>query len=395
MVSRAKVLKHTIPVIIAAIGIAISCSAQNRFYVNPSANGQNNGTSWPNAFTDLQTARTAAQPGDEVWVAAGTYYPTGGIDRSISFEPPSGVQLFGGFSGNETALNQRDWATHVTILSGDIGISGDSTDNSLTVVYLFQSNSSTIFDGFTICFGVADDLSAAGSSRDRSICGGGLYIEAGNWDAFPNVLNCRFWRNAAHTFGGGVMVNGESDAGVVPRFSNCRFDENLSLGNGGGLARFGGSWAERGVDFERCAFADNRAQLGAGLYFSDTQGPNRVSLKGCSFERNRASLKGGGTYFQTGKSGKSGLYIQNCDFKANYAKEGAAIDIFTNGNDFDGEAIIDSCLFLKNASSIGGITSSIIYADQFGTPQTLVKLSNSRLEGNNSASHIAFFSWLY
>jgi len=242
---------------------------------------------------------------------------------------------------------------------------------------------------------VADDLSAAGSSRDRSICGGGLYIEAGNWDAFPNVLNCRFWRNAAHTFGGGVMVNGESDAGVVPRFSNCRFDENLSLGNGGGLALFGGSWAERGVDFERCAFADNRAQLGADLYFSDTQGPNRVSLKGCSFERNRASLKGGGTYFQTGKSGKSGLYIQNCDFKANYAKEGAAIDIFTNGNDFDGEAIIDSCLFLKNASSIGGITSSIIYADQFGTPQTLVKLSNSRLEGNNSASHIAFFSWLY
>jgi len=380
---------------IALLGIAIILPAQNRIYVHHAANGANNGQTWSDAFSDLQTALLAAQGGDEVWVSEGTYYPTNGTDRSVSFEPKSGVQLYGGFEGNETTLGQRDWAAHVTYLSGDIGIPGDSTDNSLNIVYLFQSDSNTVLDGFAVCFGLADNLPGANSSRDRAICGAGLYIEAGNWDAFPNIQNCRFMQNTANSFGGGVMVNGATAAGVAPRFVNCRFEENRSLGSGGGLARFGGSWAERGKEFEGCAFSQNRAAVhGGGLHYSDTQGSNTVEIYACSFEGNRAANRGGGAYFLAGKAGKSGLYIQNCGFEANIALEGAAIDIFTNGNDFDGEAVIDSCVFLKNISPSGGNAPSIIYSDQFGTPQTLVKLSNSKLEANRSHRDIVFFGWL-
>ena len=369
-------------------------NAQSRLYVNVSAAGGNNGQSWNDAFSDLQTALQTAQTGDEVWVASGTYYPTSTTDRNISFEPKSGVKLYGGFSGNETAVAQRDWTTHVAFLSGDIGINGDSSDNSLTVIYLLQSDTSTVLDGFTVCFGVADDEVGAGSTRDRAICGGGLYIEAGNWDAFPSIQNCRFWRNTAHSFGGAVMVNGSSDASVAPRFVNCRFEENICLGSGGGLSRFGGSWRERGKEFEGCHFSQNHAALqGGGLYYSDSKGPNTVSLHGCSFTGNMAVFTGGGAYFQTGKVGKSGLNIQHCEFEANKALGGAAIMIFTNGNDFDGEATIDSCAFFRNISPTGGL-SSIIYTDQFSTPLSVVKLGNSIVEENWSDAFTFSFSWI-
>jgi hypothetical protein len=288
-------MKNSILLLIAIIGLTQVSFAQNRFYVNNSALGANNGQSWSDAFTDLQNALQNAQPGDEVWVAEGSYRPTQTSDRSISFEPRSGVKLYGGFAGNETDLVQRDWSAHPVFLSGDIGISGDSTDNSYNVVYLFQPDSSTLLDGFTICHGVADDLPASGNARDRLVCGGGLYVESGSWDAFPNVRNCRFWQNTAYIYGGGVMLNGQSDGNMMPRFVNCRFDENRSLGNGGGLARFGGSWVERGADFEGCAFSQNMAgQRGGGLYFVDSQGANKITLHNCAFDHNTAVLFGGG-----------------------------------------------------------------------------------------------------
>ncbi|MDO8367787.1 MAG: SprB repeat-containing protein, partial [Saprospiraceae bacterium] len=387
-------MKNIFFISIATFGLSLFATAQDRLYVNASATGGNNGQSWGDAFTDLQPALQTAQAGDEVWVAEGAYFPTSTTDRNISFEPKSGTQLYGGFAGNETALGQRDWAVHITTLSGDIGTVGDTTDNSFNVVYLFQPDSSTVFDGFTVCFGQADDVAGAGSTRDRAICGGGLYIEAGNWDAFPNIQNCHFWHNTSNSFGGAVMVNGASDANVAPRFVGCRFEENRSVGSGGGLARFGGSWTERGKEFEGCHFSQNRALVGGGLYYRDTQGPNTVALYGCSFENNSAASHGGGAFFLTGKSGKSGLHIQNCGFEANNGLVGAAIEIFNNGNYFDGEAVIDSCVFFRNISLSGGNFSSIIYTDQLGTPQTVVKLANTKVEDNFSEHQIFLFAWL-
>jgi hypothetical protein len=72
---------------------------------------------------------------------------------------------------------------------------------------------------------------------------------------------------------------------------NCRFEENYTAGSGGGLARFGGSWKERGHELEACTFKHNVAALrGGGLFYSDSQGPNKVSIEACAFEKNHAKL---------------------------------------------------------------------------------------------------------
>lgn len=88
-------------------------------YVNEAATGSNDGSSWANAYTDLQAALSAAASGDEIWVAAGTYKPTATTDRGVSFALKDGVAVYGGFLGNEASRGDRNPAANVTILSGE------------------------------------------------------------------------------------------------------------------------------------------------------------------------------------------------------------------------------------------------------------------------------------
>src|SRR5574341_1313206 len=97
-----------------------------RLYVDADSTGNNDGSSWADAFTSLQDALAGAAPGYEIWVAEGVYYPDEGAgqtngDRAATFQLRDGVAIYGGFAGTETLLSQRDPAAHVTILSGDIG----------------------------------------------------------------------------------------------------------------------------------------------------------------------------------------------------------------------------------------------------------------------------------
>jgi hypothetical protein len=122
-------------------------------YVRTSATGANNGTSWATAYTSLQSALTAASSGEEIWVAAGSYTPTTGSDRSTSFTLKNGVAVYSGFAGTETQLSERNWTTNVTILSGAIGMVGTNNDNSYHVV---TGASESTLGGFTFPAGYAD-----------------------------------------------------------------------------------------------------------------------------------------------------------------------------------------------------------------------------------------------
>ena len=94
-------------------------------YVYAAAAGTNDGTSWGDAFADLQDAlddaRTSGGCPCEIWVAAGTYKPDRGTgDQTLAFELANNIGVYGGFAGFEECREQRDRMVNETILSGDL-----------------------------------------------------------------------------------------------------------------------------------------------------------------------------------------------------------------------------------------------------------------------------------
>ncbi len=332
--------------------------AQTRIYVNAAATGNNNGQGWPNAFTSLKTALTAAQPGDTVWVAQGTYKPTPGTERDSSFRLKSKVRLYGGFAGNETALSQRDWAAHPTLLSGDIGAVGDSTDNSFNILYLESPDSGTVVDGFVFRYGMAVPPSLSGSLFSPRQCGGALYVMAFNTFAYPVIRNCRFERNHAAIHGGAVCVNGGGDGTVAPQFLDCVFEGNSAGVNGGGIYRRGGSWVDRIPDFGNCTFRGNRAaERGGGLYFNDSERSDTLHVTGCRFVQNTAAMTGGGANFNLGRLAGSLLAIRNSRFEENSIH---AYAITNSSLMYVRKVIVDSVFFYNNTASI---LNDVVYGD--------------------------------
>ena len=90
-------------------------------YVDQAAPGPlQDGSTWEQAFTDLQVALTAAQTGNQIWVAEGVYTPGPSGNRLSTFLLKNGVAVYGGFAGGESSLEDRDREENPTILSGDI-----------------------------------------------------------------------------------------------------------------------------------------------------------------------------------------------------------------------------------------------------------------------------------
>ncbi len=173
---------------------ALTVSAQDTIYVNQNATGANDGTSWTDAYADLIDATAIAGTSKQIWVAAGTYKPSNIGDRDGAFKPKT--SMYGGFNGTETQLSQRDWIANPTILSGDIGVLGDQTDNSQSVIEIQYAigGASIVIDGFTISDGYADG--AAYETR----YGGGIYIR--NFLHPVTISNCLIKDNSAHYEGG-------------------------------------------------------------------------------------------------------------------------------------------------------------------------------------------------
>lgn len=259
----------------------VCCPAGNagKLYVNASATGANNGLSWSNAFTSLQAALTSANRCSQItqiWVAKGTYYPT--VDalgnaspldtRTKSFGLKNGLAIYGGFAGTEAAgynVSQRNLATNLTTLSGDIQQDNVATNNAYNVilnmpVFGDSLNNTAILDGFTIRNGYAN-LGSTSAPSFPAAYGGGMF----NYTSAPTVKNCLFAGNAAY-YGGGVE-NYLSNTILT----NCSF-----LGNGGSIC-----YGSGGVDNSyssptliNCSFSGNRATIAGGMYIGD--GPSTV-----------------------------------------------------------------------------------------------------------------------
>jgi len=113
-------------------------------YVDKNATGNEDGSSWENAFTDIQDAiNYLSDKGLEgwVWVAKGLYSSPKNPRSVVIIK--QGVMLFGGFNGDETRITQRDSAMHETIIQGWVGSEGRG-QRGVDMQHL------TLLDGFTI-----------------------------------------------------------------------------------------------------------------------------------------------------------------------------------------------------------------------------------------------------
>ncbi len=293
------------------------------------------GSSWSNPC-DLQYALTTlAAAGEEIWVAAATYKPTAGTDRTISFVLRNGVAVYGGFAGTETLRTQRDFETNLTVLSGDVGVESEDNDNSYHVVVGSNTDNSAILDGFTVTAGNAN-----ASPNDK---GGGMY----NYKGSPTITNVIFSRNSA-AFGGGICNSGnemlppEFPNGSHPVLTNVSFIANSATIEGGGMrnenyshpvltnATFTGNTSVRdgggmhnnhyaSPTLTNVTFSGNDGgYAGGGIVNWDHGNP---TLTNVTFYANSAIDMGGGM----ASSYASSPTLNNVTMNANHATQGGAI----------------------------------------------------------------------
>jgi predicted outer membrane repeat protein len=214
-------------------------------YVKESGTGD--GSSWANASGDLQAMISASVAGDEIWVAVGTYYPTSGTDRTISFVMRNNLSIYGGFAGNETSLSERNLGVNPTVLSGDIGVAGDVSDNSYSVVRAQNVNSSARLDGFIIAYGNAEGTDLTNSQSN----GGGIYMTT----ASPSLINLIIRQNQSGNDGAGIFALFANSI-----MQNLVFDSNKAGRLGGGIY----SVTASNNTCIHCTFSSNTAVIGGG-----------------------------------------------------------------------------------------------------------------------------------
>ncbi|MEM6297147.1 MAG: choice-of-anchor Q domain-containing protein [Bacteroidota bacterium] len=266
---------------------AFEFSPQSEFYVKAmGGNDANSGEDFGNAFATFQKALEEAEAfgtGAKIYVAAGTYTPTqsynlftgaeiatGSVTRTASFKIPDGVEVYGGFSGNESGaitqsiLDARDFITNETVLSGDIDgmpdqVTGSGATLSITgngsnayhVIFTFEVSPSTIMDGFTISGGSANDTSNTYESR------GGGWFNISSFSSYfnnelssPTIRNCTFKNNNARVRGAAFF----SQLNASPTFTNCTFLDNKGEGSSTGV--FTSESANTGIEYKfiNCVF---------------------------------------------------------------------------------------------------------------------------------------------
>ena len=131
------------------------CSSCRLFVNATEGDNLNHGGSWEDAFATLdvalsQIAQHQALFPDaacEVWMTAGTYYPTSSQDRLITLTLPSFTQVYGGFRGDEPSLEDRTFEAE-TIVSGDIDRDGLLDEENSRQI--FEAGEQTLLDHLSI-----------------------------------------------------------------------------------------------------------------------------------------------------------------------------------------------------------------------------------------------------
>jgi hypothetical protein len=339
-------------------------------YVDQNATGADDGTSWANAYTSLQTALGAAPSGEEIWIAAGVYTPAeAGGDRNATFALRNGVALYGGFAGHEITRISSDPEANPTVLSGDLN--GDDTprilnghngfqnpiDNSFHVVTADGTDVTAVLDGVTVTHGYSY-LVGGGTPAPPYQAGAGLLVVT----ASPNFRRVTFELNAAPR-GAAVAVYGST-----VEFADSQFVDNYAdIGTGGGIYVDGSS----DVSVRRCTFRRNVAIGGTatdgygGAIYNHVGG--RLLVEGSRFVDNFANFRTNSLSDYRTRGGAIASYgldvtIRDSVFVGNSANLGGAVyahDLLLINGLFIGNDAHDQRAVGLSPAGIGGAVAAL------------------------------------
>ncbi len=263
--------------ILSILAISIPSIAKT-VYVSTSGIDTGDGLSWANAKKTVTAGLTASSPGDEIWVAAGTYV------ECINMK--DGVALYGGFAGTEETRAPRNWKTNVTVLDANKG-------GSVVRIYNCPSISNRI-DGFTIQngssyygAGIYISSSSAISIENNIIIsnngsyGGGICCD----NSSAAITNNSITRNTGSSHAGGIYIT--SCSGKTVTISGNTIASNSTLTAGGGIRSLGSN-----PSIANNLIRGNTASSGGGIWCAETS-----TIIGNVIIGNAATSAGGGLYF--------------------------------------------------------------------------------------------------
>jgi parallel beta-helix repeat protein len=358
-------------ILAAFAGSVAPAWGQAVIFVDASATGSGDGSSWANAYTSVQPALNAATSGKQVWVGSGRY--VGKITLKL------GVALYGGFAGTEDPatfdLAERDFAANETILDGNRSGSVVTAPPGATAT--------TRIDGFTITNGTG---TPSGDGPLYGLHGGGLYASYSS----PTIANNTITGNTASVGqgrGGGVYVSSSS-----PTITNNSIRGNTASNSGGGLELGGssatvanntitGNSADDGGGLSLSSssptianntITGNSADDGGGLYVRYFSSP---TIANNTIASNSASSRGGGLF----------LVYHSSATIANNAITGNTVT--GDYGDGGGLSLYDSSATIANNSITGNtLTGSGGFGGGLYLSGSSAMITNNSIRGNTSSN---------
>ncbi len=370
---------------ITTMFFAFSLSAEV-IYVSPQGTAAD-GLSWSTAWQTVEAALDTAHSGDEIWVQQGTYTLTSPAEALYYV---SGVNVYGGFAGTESALDARSTDASLTVIAR-----ADSCTKEFRLLTGATADDATLWDGFTFTNGckgsgagvllksnntlqncvVENCINNAGEESYSS--GGGVFMQCDEYVA-AKLVDCIVRYNklvvncSNKTIGGaGVFVASGSSAAVI---ENCVIDSNIiegvldgsEGGMGAGILMFTGEVTNTEIINNKVVHTLGKKGLNkltcAGIcIFPEKETNNVVNVTDCVLKNNCSETGRGGAIlidpFWSGTTYKGTYTFKNCLITGNYAQSvGAGCLITTASAQENGGFTTNffNCIISNNTSEATG-----------------------------------------